>query len=536
MAWWRIAASAMGPSISLKPFLWFTCFALVGIPCFAGEEEDTPESRGRLIYREGLSRSGQTIFAEMGDPPTEVPASALPCVGCHGRDGRGRAEGGLTPADITWSALTKPYEITTQTGRQRTAYDETSLKRAIALGFDPGGNRLDTAMPRYRLSLGDAADLIAYLRALERERDPGLENEWIRLGILEAPSNYLAKHNRMVRAVMDASVEDINQRGGVYGRRLSLHYATLPGQPDQRLEAVSRFLKDQRPFALVGAFFTGAEADLASLAAREEIPVIGAFSLDPPENALANREVFYLYAGPRDLGRALAQHARQVHGKLAAAVVYPDYLSGAAAAIADVCAEAGWPSQPLLRAYHRGRDPAALAESLAQRGPRLLFFLGLGDPRADRVFLQKMKALDWRPAVLGPGPLATQTLLEAAGNLASLELAFPTSGADFSWLGQREYRRLAEEQGLPEVPAPAQLAALSAMRLLHEGLVRAGRELSRAKFIAELEGLYEFPTGYTPPLSFHPNRRIGSKKAYIVAYDPQTGTMRETAEIDVSGR
>jgi len=55
--------------------------------------------------------------------------------------------------------------------------------------------------------------------------------------------------------------------------------------------------------------------------------------------------------------------------------------------------------------------------------------------------------------------------------------------------------------------------------VLVQGLKESGRRLSRELLIEALEGLYEYSTGLTPPLTFGPNRRVGAHGAYIVAVD-----------------
>ena len=54
---------------------------------------------------------------------------------------------------------------------------------------------------------------------------------------------------------------------------------------------------------------------------------------------------------------------------------------------------------------------------------------------------------------------------------------------------------------------------------------QAGRQLSRGRLIEVLEGLSEFDTGLTPPVSYSPNRRIGVRGAYVLAIDLEGGTM-----------
>jgi hypothetical protein len=66
----------------------------------------------------------------------------------------------------------------------------------------------------------------------------------------------------------------------------------------------------------------------------------------------------------------------------------------------------------------------------------------------------------------------------------------------------------------------AQISAFAAVKVLTEGLRRSGRDLSREKFIASLDGLFEVDTGLTRPLTYSKNRRIGALGAYIVTVDP----------------
>ena len=150
------AMSRLGASILLV--LWLPAAALAG-------ELDEAQRRGREIYLRGISPAGADVVALIGDARTEVPASVLPCGGCHGPGGHGRARGELAPADLTWPALSAPLAAGAD-GRRRPPYDEALLKRAITRGLDAGGGALHVAMPRYRLTSRDAADLIAYLRTL----------------------------------------------------------------------------------------------------------------------------------------------------------------------------------------------------------------------------------------------------------------------------------------------------------------------------------------------------------------------------------
>ena len=98
-------------------------------------------------------------------------------------------------------------------------------------------------------------------------------------------------------------------------------------------------------------------------------------------------------------------------------------------------------------------------------------------------------------------------------------LSFPTSPADQSSEGVREFTALAEKYKLPKQHLAAQISAFSSAKILTEAIRRVGKDLSREKLIQALEGLYEYQTGLTPAITYGPNRRIGAMGAYIIKVD-----------------
>ena len=64
-----------------------------------------------------------------------------------------------------------------------------------------------------------------------------------------------------------------------------------------------------------------------------------------------------------------------------------------------------------------------------------------------------------------------------------------------------------------------QVGAFSSMLLLSEGIKQVGRDASREKLLAALEGLHDFATGLTPPMSFGPGQRMGLRGAHIVTVE-----------------
>src|SRR4029079_278807 len=194
----------------------------------------------------------------MRDANLAGPASSVPCGGCHGRDGKGRPEGGVAPTDLTWTALTKPYGITHPSGRKHPAYDVKLLKRAISLGLDPAGNALHVAMPRFRMSLKDMEDLVAYLQTLGTGSDPGVSDTGVRVGVVLPPSGALSGMGNAIRAVLTARFAAVNRDGGIYGRQIWPLFFDAPVPADQRRAWTADFLQREDVFAGLAPFFAGA--------------------------------------------------------------------------------------------------------------------------------------------------------------------------------------------------------------------------------------------------------------------------------------
>jgi mono/diheme cytochrome c family protein len=116
------------------------------------------ERLGSDVYRRGVGAGGREIVATIGEAGAQVPASALPCAGCHGADGRGAGTAaGVAPADVRWSRLAAADP----------PYTERLLKRAVTMGLAASGRELDASMPRYQLTLEEAAGLVAYVKRLD---------------------------------------------------------------------------------------------------------------------------------------------------------------------------------------------------------------------------------------------------------------------------------------------------------------------------------------------------------------------------------
>ena len=480
------------------------------------------ERRGRALYLRGESTSKREITAIVND--LDVPATTVPCAGCHGRRGEGKTEGGVTAGNLTWSNLIKPYGHTHPTGRKHGPFTESSFASAVVRGVDPSGNQMVVAMPRYHMSIEDMNDLIAYIKRLEFDRDPGVTSDSIDVGVPLPTNTALAETGQAIRQALTAYFDELNSHGGIYNRKIKLHFtdaATTDVAAGLRALATQNQL-----FAFIAGISAGADKQLAQFAREEEIPFVGPATLLPQIEHPPNRYVFYLLPGVSEQAVALVNYADQqleIKKQRVALLVPNGELAAAAADAAIVHAkQIGWTDVVKVPYSSDSFDATKTAQQLKADNTAAVFVLGAGTDIEK--FTAAANALQWTPYVLSLGVLSSQTL---AANLPSaftkkIFLAFPTVPADISTEGANEYRSLAEKYKLSPRHAAAQLAALAAAKTFVEGLKRAGADLSREQLISALEGLYDYDTGLTPKLIFGPNRRVGAAGAYVITINADT--------------
>jgi len=493
------------------------------LPAYAGELSGQ-EIRGKQIYRKGEAASGAPITALVARGATPISASFLPCAGCHGEDGKGRPEGGVNPSDITWKILTASYGHDHDYGRSHPAFDEISLPRAITAGVDPADNALDLAMPRYAMSAADMEDLVAYIKRIETDLDPGLGEDVIQLGTLLPLEGPLESVGQSMRSVLDGYFADINTNGGIHGRRIELVVGEYSGDSMQGGWNARDFLQEESVFALVSSYLAGIEKEVAALAEEQEVPLVGPFTPSPDDGDGLYRYSFYLLGGLSQQARVLARH---VATELALdnerlAIIHPNgaVYEAAAKSVQAQSAAKGW--GPVWTSSYQAPyfDAVDAAQTLQQEHIKTVIFFGAANDL--RRLADEAGRRDWKLDLMMPGVFASKGMFDIPATFEGrVFLGYSSMPSDHTAKGVSEFEKLHEEYDIDYRHSTAQISAFVAARILVEGLKRAGRNLSRDRLVNELEGLSDFQPGLMPPISYNATRRIGALGGYVVALNLQ---------------
>ena len=494
------------------------------------------ERRGKLIYLNGEDGVRAEITAKLGRNETELPATAFACANCHGLAGEGTNEGGLISPPITPEALAASH-TSGLTGLERGPYDLTTTIRSIRDGLDASDRRMHPGMPLYHMSSEQMADLVAYMKKLGGEIDPGLSGTTIKVGAALPLTGALASIGEDVRNALAASFAEVNDQGGVYGRRIELIIEDSRGDPASTLEATRRLIEDKGAFALVGSFEPKGSEAANELIQRSEIPLVGPVTLSPRAVIPPNRYVFYLLPTFRDQARALVDFVESLRQSAGPAGQIPSapgtkakgsrlavvYADGEleADAVSGLRAQAKLNRLEIVAelGFQAGRFSAAKTiEQLVQKQPDFVFFFGAANEivacaqemqrvHLDATLLTSVVMLG-REAFNLPPAVAAQTYVSYPAALSRQE--------EFA-----EFLNTMRRANV-ELSSPAfQTVAYAAAQTFIEATKLSTRRLNRPTLISSLEGLKDYQTGVVPPITFGPNRRVGSVGSYVVGIDLQ---------------
>ena len=499
----------------VQPIVLLALFQQIIQPVNSAEAAGSAQN-GRLIFFEGQRKSDEPLTANVGAAGIPVPATALPCAGCHGRDGQGRPEGGVRPTNITWLNLSREYGGSAALGRRYNAYDEDSFLRAVTSGIDSAGNTLDSSMPRYNLSRRDARDLIAYLEVIDRDLDPGVSPDAIVIGSLQPSVGSHARLGKAMAEVLRARFDDINREGGIYGRSLEL---VVEGFDDRQsfVAAADAMLRKQQVFALANVYSSTADERLSAMVEDEGIPSIAPYTQFPAAGDGRYQSSFYIHGGLDAQVSALVRRCAQQAPGARAYVMYRS--SGAFGTVADSArerlAEAGFADARVI-GYSADQRLADLIGA-APGTDSLVLFLGTS---ADLVGLLDSSPNTAPARLYLPGYFVGSDILKLApAQAARLEMVYPTVPGSVADETLDNFLAFLRKNGLPADLLNTRLYAYAAGEILIEGLKRAGKRLTRKKLIEAMETLYGFDAGLSKPVSYGSRRRVGLRGAYIVSLD-----------------
>lgn len=483
---------------------------------------------GQRVYREGILPGGTPIHGEL-EGGSELTGARAACANCHRRSGMGSTEGGTLVPPITAEAIFRPsqprqadifgrlweeaqpapFRARITGAALRPGYDDRSLANALRQGIDPTGRKLDPAMPRYRLSDEDAAELIGYLKSLSCEGAPGVDKASVNFATVVSDGANPSVTQSMV-AVMSAWIarrnmetrNELSKQGGhawykddfyrAY-REWNLHVWRLEGPRETWPGQLDAFQERQPVFALIGGAVDGPWKPVGDFCKRTGTPCLFPETL-LPDTSPDSDYTLYFSKGLAGEAAALAMFLR----------------AGGTAAVTQVY-RLTEPARAFGAAFHGTIHDIQVAPGQALTA-EFWNSLGPADPLVvwlDDVDLSALKT------VL---PVYGSANLTAGSNVPNAFLTWPWALPSEPSQDVSRVRGWLLSRRVPKGNERIQFDTWFTMAVLDYSLSRMVENFSQDYLIEMIENEAEtsLNPGVYPGLSLGPGQRFASRGAYVV--------------------
>jgi len=296
----------VAPFLRIHVFTWVLAVVLASVPPAQGASLNDLVAAGKQLYLEGRGVSGEAISATVqGDVP--LSGTQVTCQSCHGRSGMGTIESGKIPPAIAGPFLFTP-DIRTRTQRQRPAYTDKTLARALRDGIDAAGQPLDPLMPHFQLGDRDLAALTAYLRQLGTSLSPGSTDTTLRVATViagEVDPVLAQAELDVIKTFIDARNRGGPQRlrGGHFPhdekeiyREWSHEVWRVSGPPESWRAQIEKLYRKQPVFALIGGLASGSWQPVHDFCKAQQMPCLLP-DIDLPPDDVSDFYSFYFSRG-----------------------------------------------------------------------------------------------------------------------------------------------------------------------------------------------------------------------------------------------
>jgi ABC-type branched-subunit amino acid transport system substrate-binding protein len=345
---------------------------------------------------------------------------------------------------------------------------------------------------------------------------PGITDNSVLIGscsALDGPARILGR-----QTVLGASayLHMINDEGGVFGRKIQLQAFDDGYDPDKAPACFKRMTKEG-VFAL--GFFVGTPTAkvYVPLAQEEQIPVVGLFTgaqllYEPLKHEIINVRASYYDETREQVDKLWEVNVRKI------GVIYQDDAFGKAVLDGVKLALQKHNATPAgLGTFARNSldVDAGIRDVMAAR-PQAVVVVGPYAPVA--AIVKKAHAAGWRPQFLTVSFVGTEEFIKEAGPDAEgtiiTQVMPPYDRTDYPTVAL--YRNSLTKYSPGEAPSFISLEGFVDAMVVVEGLKRAGKDVTRAKFIAAIESIHEMNVGLGPKLilNYSPSDHKGFKNLY----------------------
>ena len=293
-------------------------------------------------------------------------------------------------------------------------------------------------------------------------------------------------------------LDGINAQGGIHGRRIRVVTEDDGYKPENTVKLVSKMIAQDKVFALINLTGTANVAAVLPLLAKENppVPLLSPFTgadllRDPPID-----HVFNIRASYGDEVEKLVQHLTTL-GVPRISVLWmnngfgKDGLTGARKSME----KRGLKLHSDAPIQADSSDVQKAVAALSASEPDVIIMITAGAPTVS--FIKTYRKVSRAARFYTTSVMGSQSVIQALGPDGVGVVV--TSVVPFPWSQSksvvREYLELLKKAGMADTVSFIGLEAYINAKVLVEGLRRAGKDLTRPRFIQAMESVQQFDVG-----------------------------------------
>ena len=342
----------------------------------------------------------------------------------------------------------------------------------------------------------------------------GVTDTSITLGMSSPFSGPNGAYGQDMKNVITAYIDQINKSGGINGRKIDLIALDDGYETDRTVANSKKLIDESKVFALLQYYGSSPTTQaMNDVFGPAKVPLVGTISgagtlRKPVKDNPNNRYMFNVRASYADETEAIVNQLVGLGLKNIAVFYQNDGfglsgLDGVKAALKKHNME---PSA-VGTVERNSLDVEAAAKAISKANAQAVVMVTLYKPTA--AFVKAMRKINQNPQFMTLSPVGADLLVAELGNDArgiGISQVMPYPWNDTTPI-VRDYQKLLGKQGKPSYFG---IEAYVMARVLVEAMRKAGRDLTREKLIASLEGMQNHDLGGYR-VNFSASERQGSR-------------------------
>jgi branched-chain amino acid transport system substrate-binding protein len=345
---------------------------------------------------------------------------------------------------------------------------------------------------------------------------PARAQEPVKVGMSGPFSGGLSLLGQSVRDGVEVAFSEINDAGGVGGRKLQLIAEDDAYEPMRTIASARKLVEQDKVVALLAVTGTAPSAALLPFIRESKTPMLFPYAFAHALTTPLNRDVFTTLPEVRVQMMVLANYILKdlKQTKIAAIFQNDDFGQDAVAGLDE---RFGRDKIPLTKLpFDRGTTnfSGVVAQAKAAGVEHVVF---LGIPKDAALVMREANNLGWKPQFSGHNALGDPQTFQLAGPLAEGAIAIAVMEPLDSEKPAVKAFIAAQQKYKPSTkPTTYSMHAYQAGKLFAEALKRSGGKTDEASIVSALESMNAYDTGLMAPLTFSADQHAGALAGAIM--------------------